>query len=139
LVPPLPEQKAIAHVLLTVQQAREATEKVIAATRQLKHSLMKHLFTYGPVPFAQADKVELKETEVGEISKNWDVVNIGEIVTRTQYGISKRGEKNGKYPILRMSNLVDGQVATDGLQFVDLDDKEFASFRLINSGDILFN
>ena len=137
-LPPLAEQKAIAHVLRTVQQAKEATEKVIAATRQLKQSLMKHLFTYGPVPFDQADKVELKETEIGEIAKNWDVVTIGEIVTRTQYGISKRGEKNGRYPILRMSNLVDGQVATDDLQFVNLDDEEFASFR-VNNGDLLFN
>src|SRR5205823_3209566 len=128
LLPPLAEQKAIALVLRTVQRAKEATEKVIAASRQLKQSLMKHLFTYGPVPFDQADKVELKKTEVGEIPKNWDIVTIAEIVTRTQYGISKRGEKNGKYPILRMSNLVDGQVATNDLQFVDLDDKEFTSF-----------
>lgn len=80
-LPPLEEQKAIAYVLSTVQEAREKTEKVIEATKELKKSLMQHLFTYGPVSLEEASRINLKETEIGEIPADWEVVKLGEVVT----------------------------------------------------------
>jgi type I restriction enzyme S subunit len=66
-LPPLSEQKKIAAVLSAVQEAKEKAEAVIKATKELKKSLMKHLFTYGPISPKEAGNVALKETEIGMI------------------------------------------------------------------------
>lgn len=138
-LPPLPEQKAIAEVLRTIQEAKEKTEAVIKATKELKKSMMKHLFSYGVNGVYRVDGVgELKETEIGLIPKHWQVVRLGEVLTKTQYGLSKRGMANAKYPILRMNNLADGKVNFTDLQFVNLTEEEVEKFTL-NQGDILFN
>jgi type I restriction enzyme S subunit len=127
--PPINEQRAIAHVLCTVQRAKEVTEKVIAATRQLKASLMKHLFTYGPVPLNQADHVPPEETDVGPIPENWQVTCLEGIkapqkgaIVSGPFGsnIGKRFFVPSGVPLIRGCNLTTGQAlfVEEGFVFI---------------------
>lgn len=97
-LPPLPEQKKIAYVLSTIQEAKERTKAVIKAAKKLKKSLMKYLFTYGSVPFNEAENVKIKETEIGLIPEDWEVVKLGD-VARIKYGKSKPKE-DGMIPVV---------------------------------------
>ena len=137
-VPPLKEQRAMAHVLSTIQHTIEATERVIAAAREFKRSLMRYLFTYGPVPLAEAERVTLKETEIDPMPEHWGVVSLGKVTTASQYGLSLRGSADGAFPILRMNNLANGHVDSSRLQYVNLDGNSFRKFK-VHKGDILFN
>jgi len=139
-LPPLAEQQKIAAVLSAVQEAKEKTEAVIAAAKALKKSMMKHLFTYGPVSPEEAENVPLKETEIGPVPEDWEVVRLGEVAVKLQYGLSLRASLHGRFPILGMNNIQEGKIIVKdlNLKYIDLGDETFLKFKL-NKGDILFN
>ena len=121
-LPPFAEQQAIAHVLRTVQRAKEATEKVIAAARQLKQSLMRHLFTYGPVPVEQADQVLLRETDYGAVPESWKTMPLNECAV-VQTGVAKGRKLNGveaiSVPYLRVANVQDGYLDLSEIKTIE--------------------
>ena len=72
-LPPYSEQEKIAATLWAIQEATEKTTNVILRLQDFKKSLMKHLFTYGPISFKDVNKIKLKKTEVGDFNKAWKV------------------------------------------------------------------
>jgi len=142
-LPPIDEQKAIAHILSSIQEAKEKTEAIIQATKELKKSMMKHLFTYGPVPVDEVDKVKLKETEIGLMPEDWDIAPLEE-VTDVIYGIqaSVAGDTDPSIgiPILTNINItLEGTIDLTDLKYFNIDTKTNPEKYLLQKGDVLFN
>ena len=72
-LPPLEEQRKIAEILSTVDKAIEKVDEAIAKTERLKKGLMQELLTRG------VGHTEFKDTEIGRIPKEWEVVKIGDV------------------------------------------------------------
>ena len=131
-LPPLPEQKKIAEILSTVDEAIEKVDESIAKTERLKKGLMQELLTKG------IGHKEFKDTEIGRIPKEWEVVRLESLINEVKKGFaSGKRDENGIVQI-RMNN-----VTTDGLLILDSYLKvpvpDNVNDWILEDGDFLFN
>ena len=78
-LPPLPEQRAIAHILHTIQEAKFTRQREIALEREHKAALMDFLFSHGTKGEPR------KQTEIGEIPESWETVRLAEAAIFTKF------------------------------------------------------
>ena len=134
LIPPLPEQRAIAAVLDSIDDAIEGAEAVIAATEELRDALLHALLTRG----LPGQHTEFRDVPgLGTIPADWEVVRLGDVVPKFEYGTSVRcTTETVGMPILRIPNIASGVLNLTDLKYADLGPKESASVQL-DAGDIL--
>ncbi len=134
LLAPLPEQKKIAEILSTVDQAIEKVDEAIEKTQKLKKGLMQELFTKG------IGHEEFKETEIGRIPKEWEIVTFENVIIGSpQNGLYKGKEHyGGGYKIVHMTELFRRDILKiEDMKSVHVTSNELTKLSL-NSGDLLF-
>ena len=97
-LPPFPEQRAIAHVLQTLQEAKFTRQREIKLERERKAALMDYLFSHG------TKDEPCKQTEIGEIPESWEVVRFEDVCTFTTGKLnSEKAVEDGQYPFFTCS------------------------------------
>lgn len=132
-VPPLGEQRKIAAILSSVDDAIEATQAVIEQLGVLKKAMMAELLTRG----LPGRHTKFKMTEIGEVPEGWVVCPVGDLLNETAYGTSAKCEAQATgLPVLRIPNVVSESVTTDDLKYATLPPAEAERYS-IRQGDLL--
>jgi type I restriction enzyme S subunit len=131
-LPPIPEQRAIAHALRTVQAARETRRREAALERERKAALMQRLFTQG------TRGEPTKTTEIGEVPVSWQICTLGEIA-QIAYGLTVNETRRKSLrlaPYLAVANVTRGALRLEGVKQIGMLDGDEENYRL-RQGDVL--
>jgi len=119
ILPPLPEQRKIAEILETLDNAIEKTEKIIEKYKRIKQGLMQDLLTKGIDENGniRSEKThKFKDSPLGRIPEEWEVVRLGEVAKITTGNSNVQDASNdGVYPFFDRS----GEIKRSERYFLD--------------------
>ena len=105
VVPPIPEQRAIAAALSDVDALLAKLDQLIAKKRNLKQAAMQQLLTgQSRLPGFGSSSQQFKKTQVGSIPEDWGIARLGDLVDPSRsirYGIVQPGkyDPQGRYMV----------------------------------------
>ena len=138
LLPPLPEQRAIAAVLDSIDDGIEGAEAVIAATEGLRDALLHDLLTRG-VP---GQHTEFRDVPgLGTIPADWEVMRLGDVVEDgPTNGIYKPDSEYGSgVCLIRIDDFSFGEFASFGdFKRIRATEEEIRRYE-VKEGDIVIN
>lgn len=141
------EQIRIAIILSTVAEVIEKIEAAIDKYQAIKAGMMQDLFTRGIDtqtgklrPTIEEAPELYKESELGWIPKEWDVVRWNEVCERVFVGIATSTTKyfvNTGVPLIRNQNILENKLDDSDLLFIRKDFADQNNSKAIKVGDIL--
>ena len=157
-VPPLPEQRAIAHVLGTLDDKIELNRRMNETLEEMAGALFKSWFVdFEPVrakidghwrrgeslPGLPAEHYDLfpdrlVPSELGDIPWGWEVKPLGELSQKPQYGYTASAKDEPIGPkFLRITDInKKAWIEWDSVPYCEIASKDFEKYRLMK-GDVL--
>lgn len=133
-----PEQAKIAEILLTLDQAIEQTEALIAKQQRNKIGLMQALLTFGIDEQGNIRSEEthrFKDSPLGRIPIDWEVVELSSVTPSADsitYGVLKPGIFfEGGIPLLQIEDVIHGNINVSSLHKISAElDNRYKRTRL---------
>lgn len=134
LLPPIGEQKKIAAILSSVDDAIEATQAVIDQLAVVKKAMMAELLTRG----LPGRHKKFKMTEIGEVPEGWSVAPCGDLFEVQLGKMMSQNARAGanQLPYLRNENVYWHRLDLSDVSTMAFDERERSKFRL-RKGDLL--
>jgi type I restriction enzyme S subunit len=133
-VPPISEQRKIADILTSVDNAISKTEAIIEQTEKVKKGLMQQLLTKG------IGHTKFKQTEIGEIPEYWEVRPLEDVCSKIFVGIAT--STTGSYtsdgvPLIRNQNIHEDKLVSDDLLQITREFSEQNKSKKLLEGDVI--
>jgi type I restriction enzyme S subunit len=137
LTPPLSEQRKIATVLYTVDQAIEKTQKAINSLSNIKLGVKQDIFATG-----LSNEQDTKETRIGEVSSSWEIRSASEVCDEITVGIVSGATEHyvnsdDGVPFVRSKNVREHGIDDSSLRYISKRFNEQNSKSILNEGDVL--
>jgi type I restriction enzyme S subunit len=128
-LPPLKEQKKMAAILQTCDEAIDLTEQLIAAKQRRKQALMQRLLT-GQVRFPGFED-------------EWEMVTLDNVTSKVGSGITPRGGSESYLasgiPLIRSQNVLTGRLNLEDVAFISEEQHNKMSATRLKAKDVLLN
>ena len=136
-LPPLPEQQRISTYLdascAAIDAAVSAKRRQLDTLEALRKSIIQRAVTFGIE--ANPKLRQVNSDWIREVPSHWDVCRVKRVVACMDYGIGVSTGDEGRYPVLKMGNVQDGEIQFVKLDFIDEVDDNL----ILERGDLLYN
>jgi type I restriction enzyme S subunit len=143
-LPSSDEQRAIAGALSDVDGLIAGLEALIAKKRSLKTATMQQLLTGKTRLPGFGEGVGMKQTELGEIPEDWDIIRLGELAFVTklagfEYTNHFNGYKDGgEIIVIRGTNITNNSLDLSDVKYLPRHVSKGLPRSKLNSGDMVF-
>ena len=135
-IPPLPEQRKIAAILSSVDDAIEKTQAVIDQVQVVKRGLMQELLTRG----LPGRHTRFKQTEIGQVPEAWDVCELESLCERMFVGIAQAATHayaERGVPIVRTTNVRENHLDVGNVLYITDEFAREMTRKTLFGGDVL--
>ncbi|MGX9754677.1 restriction endonuclease subunit S [Clostridioides difficile] len=143
VVPPMEEQKAIASILLSLDEKIEINNQINKKLEEMAQAIFKQWFidfeflNEDGEPYKSSGG-EMVESELGMIPKGWEIGSIGDYVkVKSGFAFKSAWWQENGIPVIKIKDISNNTINFKDISYVSEDKVDSAKDFIVNGGDLL--